>query len=573
MLHQDFENTQVPCRAMPRLMLFTIIFTVSGLLLFGLLLLVWQMQTNSNLEMIKVRERAAIQLQSELIDNSLQSAFCDLFFLASQNELRAALEYGDRKKLAEMATEYMNLSATTKTYDQIRYLDETGQEIVRVNFNGGKPSLVPEDKLQNKGRRYYFTDAFKLDEGEVFVSPLDLNIEHGEVERPLKPMLRLATPICDLKGKKRGVVLLNYLGGVLLKQLKQAERLVMGRTMLLNRNGYWLLGPDSDLSWGFMFEDGKDKIFARSFPEADKIVFGQQAGQIETDTGLFTFTTVKPLLDGVRSSTGADGAYEASTRQFGSDEYFWKIVSYVPHKELVAFADKLAWNFTLMGGAILMFIGLTSWLIASGIARRHSLQEKLYDLAHYDALTGLPNRSLFFDRLGQIHKYAKRYGQTFAIMYVDLDGFKDVNDTLGHHAGDELLVEVARRLRKVSRDSDTVARLGGDEFMMILPELWRKEDAKIVAGKIVSKVKLPYSLSAGEARISASVGVAIYPYDGEQLPDLIHLADQAMYSCKNAGKDSFKLALSDNIESVEENEFDLPYDELEELLEPVEPPA
>jgi len=530
--------------------LFVIIFTVAALLLVGLLSLVWRMQTKSNLEMVKVRERAAIQLQHELIDNSLNSAFCDLFFLAAQNELRAAIEFDDPEHLAKMATEYLSLSGTKETYDQIRYLDEDGQEIVRVNFNKGKPTLVSADQLQNKGRRYYFTDAFKLAEGEVFVSPLDLNIEHGEVELPYKPMLRFATPICDLKGNKRGVVLLNYLGDVLLEQMKQAERLVMGHTMLLNRDGYWLLSPDSEQTWGFMFEDGKEMTFAHSYPAAAKDVFGQEAGQIRTDAGLFSFTTVYPLIEGVRSSTGAAEAFQSSDQSLASDEYFWKIVSFVPQDELAAFSDELAINLTIIGSAILVFVGIASWVFASGITRRRSFQAKLYDLAHFDPLTGLPNRSLFFDRLGQSHKYAKRYRQSFGIMYVDLDGFKQVNDTLGHDAGDELLIEVARRLRKVSRESDTVARLGGDEFMLILPEVDEHENAKIVATKVIAAIRQPYMLEAGEARISASVGLSLYPHDGEQLPDLIHLADQAMYACKNSGKDAFKLAMADMIETV-----------------------
>ena len=143
----------------------------------------------------------------------------------------------------DLTADYLYISSIRKIYDQIRYLDDSGQEIIRVNFNSGSPATVPTAKLQNKGNRYYFSDAFKLDKGDIFISPLDLNIERGQIERPLKPMIRFGTPIVDSMGKKTGIVLLNYLGNNLLKSFERIASHSHEEMMLLNAEGYWLKSP------------------------------------------------------------------------------------------------------------------------------------------------------------------------------------------------------------------------------------------------------------------------------------------------------------------------------------------
>jgi diguanylate cyclase (GGDEF)-like protein len=137
---------------------------------------------------------------------------------------------------------------------------------------------------------------------------------------------------------------------------------------------------------------------------------------------------------------------------------------------------------------------------------------------------------------------ASRRSAIVALMYLDLDGFKAVNDTFGHDSGDELLVDVARRLRRALREDDVVARLGGDEFVVSLPHLHSAGDIGFVASKLIDVLHAPYALEAGEARISASIGVAIFPRDGETPKALLVAADRALYSAKTAGKNRFRWA-------------------------------
>lgn len=174
------------------------------------------------------------------------------------------------------------------------------------------------------------------------------------------------------------------------------------------------------------------------------------------------------------------------------------------------------------------------------ITSRKQSEERLRFRANHDALTGLPNRRLFEDRLQSAIASALRHGERFALMLVDLDRFKGVNDRFGHLAGDALLVEVGRRLQLCVRASDTVARLGGDEFAVILGEVGGREDAAEVAGRICASMAEPFELGEGVAQVGASVGVALGPQDDADAEELQRRADAALYSVKHGGRGSFR---------------------------------
>ncbi len=171
---------------------------------------------------------------------------------------------------------------------------------------------------------------------------------------------------------------------------------------------------------------------------------------------------------------------------------------------------------------------------------RSQAEARLRVLAHYDALTHLPNRDLFRDRLNQALTRAERHHHLVAVMFLDLDRFKTINDTLGHDAGDILLREVSARLQQCVREEDTVARLGGDEFTVILGEVKRPEDAAIVAGKIVEALAPAIPLSGQETFITPSIGVTIYPLDSNNAENLLKNADTAMYRAKQEGGNGYR---------------------------------
>ncbi len=178
--------------------------------------------------------------------------------------------------------------------------------------------------------------------------------------------------------------------------------------------------------------------------------------------------------------------------------------------------------------------------ISRDIRARLAIEEKVSYLAQFDALTGLPNRNLFQDRLTQAMALAKRNDWPMAVLFIDLDRFKLVNDTLGHGAGDKLLKEAAGRLRSCVRASDTVGRLGGDEFAAILSELARPGDAGLVAQKIIDVFKRPFDLEGKETYVTASVGVTLYPADTDNAEALVVNADAAMYRAKEQGRNNYQ---------------------------------
>lgn len=171
----------------------------------------------------------------------------------------------------------------------------------------------------------------------------------------------------------------------------------------------------------------------------------------------------------------------------------------------------------------------------SDISERKATEERMHYLAHYDHLTDLPNRALFTDRLRQALSTARRNNSLAALMFVDLDKFKPVNDQLGHNIGDLLLQEVARRLQDCVRESDTAARIGGDEFVVLLPKIEAEPDATLVASKILQAIQQPFDLAGHEIHISASIGIAVYPEHGKSDEAILTNADNAMYHAKRGG--------------------------------------
>jgi len=240
--------------------------------------------------------------------------------------------------------------------------------------------------------------------------------------------------------------------------------------------------------------------------------------------------------------------YTSIRQLFGYPLY---VVVGLSRNEHLADAREAAQTYTrraLAVSAILLLITIVLWVMNRKLVEARRLQAKAKEvysqevehLAFHDALTGLPNRSLYSKLLTQGIRHAQRHKRQLAVLFIDLDRFKYVNDTLGHKYGDELLNQVALRLQTCLRESDTVARLGGDEFVVLLPEISRRIYVATVATKIIEEFSHPYYLRGETVSISASIGIATYPEDGPDEATLTKNADIAMYKVKNAGKNSFQ---------------------------------
>jgi diguanylate cyclase (GGDEF)-like protein len=261
------------------------------------------------------------------------------------------------------------------------------------------------------------------------------------------------------------------------------------------------------------------------------------------------------MFDAVRGGqNAADPAVVVATEYMEIGGRTWTLqIQHIPGLDDKANPDRL--QFILVTGVSLsLLLTLLTWNLATSRLRARTLaremtrelrasETRFKQLAQHDALTGLPNRSLFADRLHQALAQAKRDRNKLAVVYLDLDKFKPVNDTLGHAVGDLLLQEVARRMQSCVRESDTVGRIGGDEFVVLLPHVDGQEDALLVAEKIRHALNQPFYLEGGHvASISSSSGVAIYPDHGTEDIGLSAASDQAMYVAKESGRNQVRLA-------------------------------
>jgi diguanylate cyclase (GGDEF)-like protein len=376
----------------------------------------------------------------------------------------------------------------------------------------------------------------------MFVSPFDLNIEGGALERPFKPMIRFGTPVYSSRDEKRGVVILNFLGQHFIDYFVSTTLLASDPTvnMLVNSDGYFLKGMNSDMEWGFMLPDRREKTFARLFPAQWKEIYQHDSGQFLDELGLFTYSTYYPLLEGLRTSSGSPEAFGASARQLNAYQYQWKVVSFTPRKAILSMTESLKVMLLVANAAFVLLGGAGIWIYASAVLRQQDAEHRIEVMAHYDHLTGLPNRPLLYDRLGGLLASAHREQQMFATLFIDLDGFKEINDEFGHKTGDLVLREVAQRLQQCLRETDTAARLGGDEFVVLLASIQKEEDARLIAAKILKSLSDPIPIGKSLTRtIGASIGGAVYPRNGDTQDALMNNADRAMYVAKQSGKNRF----------------------------------
>ncbi len=342
---------------------FLLTFLAYFLPLQGVLLLIFGAFYLSDLKLQKAilikQESAQVEFYKKILTTDFKDAVQDLLYLAGSQVLKMYLDQGTPALRQAVTENFVLFSNLQGVFDQVRYLDADGQEVIRIDLVQGEPYIVPPDRLQSKAKRYYFQDSIKLQRGEVYVSPFDLNIEGQEIERPFKPMIRFATPVFDSRGRKRGVLVLNYLGKTLIDILNQAEPTAQGQLMLLNAAGYWLHGPDPQDEWGFMFPDKKEMTFGRQYPNAWRTIAVSDSGLIETPKGIFTYDTVYPLRE-ARITTSAvtkyPGAEEPSSKQ-----YKWKIVSAVP---------AAAWrqrSYALLKQMSLLYLPLSLILVIAGL--------------------------------------------------------------------------------------------------------------------------------------------------------------------------------------------------------------
>ena len=519
--------------------LFLLLFLLFGCTVGGLVAIYYQAQLTTKISKIKEDQAAAVALKKNDIDHVFDDVTSDLLFLTNQNEMKEYLATKQLQYLRMIANEYLELAANKSNYAQIRFLDINGVEKVRIDNDNGKHFIVSSANLQDKSNRYYLKLSRSLKPGEVYISPLDLNVEDDVIERPFKPMIRFSSPVFDSAGLKKGFIIINYYAQTMIDSIRDSLKQDAAIPMLVNKDGYWLLSENSDNDWGFMIPERKNRSFSNSYPDEWLQIVNSELGQLSTEKGIFSYAKVYPFKRYLSPSETNIGG--RSIDGYTTDNY-WVLVTFVPHSVLWAISSVLQIELFLLGAGLFLFISLVAWFLALAITKRKIYQSRLISMALYDELTGLANRKLFYERLGNSLELAERYGRRLGLLYIDLDGFKQINDNLGHHSGDDLLVNFSQILKSIVRKTDTVARMGGDEFAVVLTEVESIEDAGLVANKIIDRLSLPIKTEGGYVNIGASIGVAVFPDTSRDLKDLVRLADASMYKSKKSGKNVVTMA-------------------------------
>lgn len=315
---------------------------------------------------IKAREAGHEELARNSIIRDLENLGTDLLILAGSESMVRLLDGSTPAARHALADRYLVFSKDRGIYDQIRYIDETGAEVVRINYNDGAPAIVADDKLQNKGDRYYFKDTFTLPPRGVFVSQLDLNVENKKVEEPYKPMIRLGTPVFDRDGRKRGIVILNYLAEYLLQRYADSMPHDDDENFFLNSDGYWLYSHDREKEWGFML--GHERTFATEHPEAWKRLTSDETGEFEAKDGFYSFTTIYP-----------DTHIQIGDADTPVSGRFWKVGTFLPAQKLSFFNWRQRLPDMIIFALFLSMTAVGSWYLSLARVARSHAEDRLHD--------------------------------------------------------------------------------------------------------------------------------------------------------------------------------------------------
>ncbi len=304
-----------------------------------------------------------IDREHDFLSREVHAVQADVLYLAEQETLHRFLS-GERDVRSQLEREYANFARRRGVYDQIRCLDGSGREIVRVDFRGEEVRVIPPEELQHKAGRYYVRESQKLGPGEVFVSRFDLNVERGEIQRPLEPVVRFVTPAVDRAGQTRGLLALNYSGKHLLGRLGEVS--LPGSTLLIDARGEYIHGPEEQDAWGWML--GHDRTFPAQFPEAWEKIRDERSGQFAGERGLFTFRRV--------SLSGSRGGGPLL------------LVARVPEDALFARSNELLRQLLLLyAGAMVLIVTLGWYWAWSAVVRARQAQSIVASEARLRALS------------------------------------------------------------------------------------------------------------------------------------------------------------------------------------------
>lgn len=535
--------------------------------------------SSSRATLLKAAERdllTATQVLGRNLRGNIDGVSRDALMLAgiAQGKALAQAPSAPIREQAEndLAELFETLMRVHPEYMQIRLISATGHglEQVRVDRDGEQPVRIPYPGLQEKAHFDYVFDTLRLPPGQVRLSPIVINHELGTHSGVGRPTLHVSTPVAGADGQPSSLIVINIDLNQLFDQLR-SDLPAHYQVYLSNRWGDLLIHPDQRRTFGF--DQGRRRFLQDEFPDVQQLLDTQTESLIGRSDGKDTSL----VAAFVRLATNAGNRESFVVLGLAQpEEYVLKESSRLGERiiQVVIFASLLAVLIaTIASRAMTSSLKRINLAVQQFARERKSaplpvqrqdelgqlarsfvqMQEEIVEhleelsrsrnalehLARHDPLTGLPNRRVFFERLEHALAAARRSAKPLAVLFVDLDHFKQLNDSLGHSIGDRVLQAVANLLRSATRESDTVARLGGDEFVILIEQLDDPGRVVAVLHKLHERFQLPMLLDGHEVKVQASMGVSLFPRDGDDIESLVQQADRAMYVAKNAGRNTY----------------------------------
>ncbi|MEF3698318.1 sensor domain-containing diguanylate cyclase [Desulfolutivibrio sp.] len=366
------------------------------------------MSNASQREAIKAREAARVNREAQIMSAILAARSADAAFLAARitDELDSK-HASNHERIVDLLWSFAEIKSG---YVQVRFLDSRGRESVRVDNTPEGARLAPDGQFQDKSQTAYFQKGTLLPFGSVSVSRFDLNVERGEIEIPLLPVLRFSSPVLGADGSFAGIVVLNLNGEVIRERLRQAASAALGRPLLVNADGYWLVGPTPEEEWGFQLRERSELTVQSAWPGTWERIRSQERGQFLLDGALYTFDVVQ-----------ADSTIGITSSSVMIPEEGWKIVARVPKERL---APPLNTVFIVMTVGLAVFLGGLSWLWASGRAKRDMIQAELADSeSQFRAMSEASQDALVMtDDQGRVAFWNRAAERMFGVSRQDMEG-------------------------------------------------------------------------------------------------------------------------------------------------------
>ncbi|VVD32221.1 diguanylate cyclase domain-containing protein [Paraburkholderia dioscoreae] len=516
------------------------------------------------------------ELLGQRFSASIDDIGADVLVLASMPSTAKVAQTDDgagpnvaRERLAQVYSSFM---VHHLEYLQIRLITRQhyGLELVRFDRDSDGLVRVERGNLQEKGQFAYVFDTLTFAPGRIYTSPISVNHEYGTHAAQGKPTLRLGTPVSNASGEVVGVVVIDIDLAVLLKRL-QSDLPSDYQVYLANEWGDFLVHPDASKTFGFdrgrrvlmqdsfsvtrpLFEQSQGEVLANGLAQPRQAA-GQVLAFVRRPFGdlegnrFIVLGLAKPLDDVLSGANLLGNQIVRMVLIFSVLALFLAILfaraltkplHILAHAATHLFAEHamhtLPLNRTDEIGVLARCFERLRREIKSQMDVLHAKQRELVHLATHDVLTGLPNRVLFMEKLENAIEEAARRQECLAVLFVDLDRFKQINDQFGHSVGDKVLAAVARRLKQVLCSADVVARLGGDEFIVLIEGPRSQEAAPAIASRIMATLNEEVRIDGQSMTVGASIGISQFPDDSGTAEELLLNADAAMYAAKSGGR-------------------------------------